>query len=276
MVSVLNRNDYMCVVDIKSAYRAVSIRAEHKKYMGFRWELDGRERLFVENRLCFGLRLGPCYFDELSMFVHDVLTFMHNVEVVNYLDDFIVIATSYESCLQGRKHVTDLLRFLGFHVSYSKITTPSKVTTFLGIEIDSEKMELRLPWVKVVKLRNLLETYKDKEKISKHNLESLGGLLSHCSHLVRGGKIFCRMIRIPAEMRRDLAWWDKFCISFNGISCINNEMFEFPMVSDSSMKGFGVYMGHDWAAGFWDESHVHVETECHHITPPPHLNCQIG
>ena len=284
VVEILNSGDYMGVIDIKSAYRSVPIRAEHRTYMGFRWEVEGKLRTFVDNRLCFGHRLGPCYFNDISSFIYDVLTVRDNVNIVNYLDDFIVVAPSYEDCASGQTKVVNLLRFLGFHVSYEKMTSPCRVTTFLGIEIDSEKMELRLPEAKLEKLRSILDIYKFEEKITKHDLESLGGLLSHCSHVVRGGKIFCRRIyqlykdmlakgkkwiRIPAEIRRDIEWWDKFCTHFNGVSKINNQLFEMPMVSDASMKGFAVYLGSDWAAGFWDGSEMNMCDTCNHLTSPP-------
>ena len=284
VVCMLEENDYMSVIDIKSAYRAVPIRADHRTYVGFKWEIGGRERTFVDNRLCFGLRLGPSYFNLISSFIYDTLTNVFSIRVVNYLDDFIVIAPSHEECMFAQSRVVDLLRFLGFHVAFEKITSPSRITTFLGIEIDSEKMELRLPESKLVKLKYILNTYGDREEISKHDLESLGGLLSHCAHLVRGGKIFCRCIyqlykdmlargkrwiRIPSEVRQDIEWWKKFCCSFNGISKINNQLFDQAMVSDSSMKGFAVYLGRDWAAGFWKDPPFDIKNDCNHLTPPP-------
>ena len=57
VVKLLTWGNFMSVIDIKSAYRAVPIREEHRKYMGFQWELDGVLKTFVDNRMCFGLRL---------------------------------------------------------------------------------------------------------------------------------------------------------------------------------------------------------------------------
>ena len=83
-----------------------------------------------------------------------------------------------------------LLRYLGFHVSFEKVLSPATCTIYLGIEIDSVVMELRLPAGKLEKLKALLESTLSKIKISKLELESLGGLLSHCAHVVRGGIFF--------------------------------------------------------------------------------------
>ena len=73
------------------------------------------------------------------------------------------------------------------------MTLPSKVCGYLGLEVDSIKMELRLPKDKLEKLKSpslqrvfffaesITNNFKDEISISKRELESLGWLLSHCS-----------------------------------------------------------------------------------------------
>ena len=91
VLAMLQEGDYMAVVDIKSAYRAVPIFPDHRKYLRLKWEING-EMVFIEDsRLCFGLCLGPSYFDKISGFVYNILADMYNIQAVNYLDDFIVI-----------------------------------------------------------------------------------------------------------------------------------------------------------------------------------------
>ena len=145
VAGMLVEGDFMSVIDIKAAYRAVPIRECHRKFMGFKWELDGEELTFVDNRMCFGHKLGPSYFDTISSFIYDSVVHLSGIRLVNYLDDFIVIAESYDQCIVAQSTVTQLLRFLGFHVSFSKVSSPSTSCTYLGIEIDSKSMELRLP-----------------------------------------------------------------------------------------------------------------------------------
>ena len=193
VVDILEGSDFMTVVDIKAAYRSVPIRADHRKYQGFSWILDGIESWFEDNRMCFGLRLGPMYFNYVSTFIFDVLT-NKGFKIVNYLDEFIAISSSYEDCLSAQRELVSTLRFLGFHVAFDKLVHPSNTVTYLGIEIDSANMELRLPKAKLTKLRELLNIAVARKRISRKELESLGGLLSHCSHVVQGGKIFCRCV----------------------------------------------------------------------------------
>ena len=96
VLSIFQPNDFMAVVDIKSAYRAVSIHPENKKYMGLRWDLDGKEVYIEDPRLCFGLSMGPMAFNSISNFIFSILTDVYNLQAVNYLDDFIVVSLTEE------------------------------------------------------------------------------------------------------------------------------------------------------------------------------------
>ena len=271
----------MSVIDIKSAYRAVPIREEHRRFQGFSWILNGKKSYYRDNRLCFGLRLGPSYFNTISCFIHDYLTNTKGFRVVNYLDDFLTISNSLEEAIVTRDLVVSTLRFLGFHVAFHKLTFPSKCVTYLGIILDTDRKELRLPEGKLQKLVDLLEGHLQKRRISKNGLESIGGLLSHCSHLAKGGKMFCRntydlykklivgnkrFIDLSQEVIEDINWWVRIFPFFNGTVKMFNQDFELPMVSDSSLKGFAVFLGRDWVAGTWSDSeHIPLSSGCGHI-----------
>ena len=291
VVGYMSEGDFMSVIDIKSAYRAVSIRESHRKYVGFKWNIEGEDMWFVDNRMCFGLRLGPQYFDQISNLICLTLIECCSLRMVNYLDDFIVIANCYSDCVKAQNVVISALRYLGFHISYGKVSDPSRCTVYLGIEIDSVAMELRLPEGKLLKLIDLLDMYIERKRISKHDLECIGGLLSHCAHVVRGGRIFCRRIfqlyklmcrdgkryvKLPDEVKGDLVWWRQFCRVFNGKSKINNQLFDHPMVSDSSFKGYGVYLGADWLAGSWSDTEIiPLNSDCEHIGTSPQLSIAL-
>ena len=192
VLAMLQEGDYMAVVDIKSAYRAVPIYPDHRKYLGLKWEINGETVFIEDSRLCFGLCLGPSYFDKISGFVYNILADMYNIQAVNYLDDFIVIGATLEEATWAQKVVIKILRYLGFYISWGKVTPPSQLCRYLGLDIDSIKMEIRLPKDKLEKLINLLNKYVGKSTISKNELESLGGLLAHCSHVVDGGRTHSR------------------------------------------------------------------------------------
>ena len=152
VMAMLQEGDYMAVVDIKSAYRAVPIFPDHRRYLGLKWEVNGEMVYIEDSRLCFGLCLGPSYFDKISGFVYNILADMYNIQAVNYLDDFIVIGATLEEATWAQKVVIKILRYLGFYISWGKVTLPSQVCRYLGLDIDSIKIEIRLPKDKLKKL----------------------------------------------------------------------------------------------------------------------------
>ena len=162
VLAMLQEGDYMVVVDIKSAYRPVPIFTDHRRYLGLKWEINGETVFIEDSRLCFGLCLGPSYFNKISGFVYNILADMYNIQAVNYLDDFIVIGATLEEATWAQKVnipkvVIKILRYLGFYISWGKITPPSQVCRYLGLDIDSIRMEVRLPKDKLEKLINLLK-----------------------------------------------------------------------------------------------------------------------
>ena len=284
-VDILCPNDFMAVVDISAAYRSVAINPDHTEFQGLTWDFGDGPELLIDRRLCFGLRCAPNIFDSLSSLIVKMAHARGASRVINYLDDFLIIANSADQCLLERDIVIDCIRFLGFEVSWKKVTAPSPVTTFLGITIDSIKMELSLPLAKVEKLKSLASSILSSGTASKKDLECLGGLMSHCSYVVKGGRTFSRRVfdlaasytrhsrRIPlsSAIRADLEWWLAFCHVFNGRACIIKDFHPVPIISDSSFMGFGAWAGLDWIAGFWnpEDQPPAVQAGCGHIPDPP-------
>ena len=284
-VQMLEKDDFMAVIDIASAYRSVNVSADHTKFQGFCWDFGQGEETFNDNRLCFGLRCAPNIFNSLSELIVHIANAWGAPRIVNYLDDFLVMGCSQEECLAARDIVTSVITLLGFEVSWKKVTPPCQTTTFLGITIDSLLMELSLPMAKVEKLKLSIESIMAKDSATKKELECIGGLVSHCSYVVRGGRTFSRRIfdlsasysrnskAIPLNdaIKADLIWWLRFCECFNGKACIIKDLHPVPMYSDSSFLGFGAWMGRDWLAGCWSPTDVPSSFSfgCSHLCEPP-------
>lgn len=286
VTDMLNHGDYMSVIDIKNAYRCVSVNPEQIRYQGLSWEIEGEQRYLIDNRLCFGLRCGPYFFNLISEFIHDKLVQLYNIRLVNYLDDYLTMCNSYEGCLENQRLVIAMLRFVGFQVSWKKVTAPSQKTVYLGIEIDSNLMCISLPEVKVLKMKRMVKEFHGRRSASKKQLERLTGLLAHCATVMKGGRTYCRRlydlekiasklrgryIRISSEARKDLEWWLGCAPFFNGRSVIKKPVFCFTPTTDASKKGFGAHCGRDWFAGSWYKDWSD-DSECgHYISPPSDL-----
>ena len=280
----LNEGDFMCVVDIASAYRSVPIFPAHSTYQGMRWDFeDGRGSMYLrENRLCFGLKCAPFIFSLLSDLVVDTSRELGLSRIVNYLDDFIITCDDRDSCLKAQSVLLGVLRHMGFSVSWKKVSTPATKTTFLGITIDSEEMNLTLPQCKIRKLLECIALLESKGKATKKHLEKLGGLVSHFSSVIRGGRTFCRRIydlfnqcpnrgsiNLSEEFLLDLSWCKKLHASFSGSAKIIGKRYGVSFTTDASTWGFGGWSEGDWFLGCWVGEPPSVLNVHDHIVPPP-------
>ena len=111
------------------------------------------------------------------------------------MDDFIVISEGLEQAYRDQAIVVGLLRFLGFHVSYEKVTSPSKCTVFLGLEIDAIDMEFRLPLGKLQKLNKYLKEFSQEGKNKQVRTRESGWLVIPLRSCGKGWEDFIGYIR---------------------------------------------------------------------------------
>ena len=291
VVSMLQQGDYTCTLDVSNAYRAINIHPMSRERQGLSWDFGLGKVNLRDNRLCMGLSSSPYVFTKLSDFVVRCMAREGFSECVNYLDDFCIIARSRQGCIAGQLALLSVLRRLGFFVSFKKLSAPSCVTRFLGIDVDSNEMELRLPDDKVVKLKMTLDKFLRKRKATKRELEQLGGILAHCCKVVHGGRTFSRRVynlialarrpghrvRLNREFRLDLWWWVEFVSIFNGkAKIIPPGGPVLSVYSDASFFGFGALHGADWIAGCFGEDVVGLSGWLgHHFVDAGDPGCSV-
>ena len=134
-----------------------------------------------------GLSSSPYVFSKLSDFVVRSAIRRGASRIVCYLDDYCVIGSTEEECRTDQHTLISTLRHIGFSISYKKLSSPARKTRFLGIDVDSEKMNLSLPEDKMQKMIASLKETTRKKKVTKKQLEKTAGYLAHASKVVRGG-----------------------------------------------------------------------------------------
>lgn len=114
-----------------------------------------------------------------------------------YLDDFLIISEYKHICAEALKTLMQLLLKLGFMIHWGKVVDPTTRITFLGIELDSVSMTLRLPQEKRLLLKQELQSSLLHKHFTKCQLQSLAGRLSWAASLVKGGRVFpCRIFKL--------------------------------------------------------------------------------
>ena len=261
----LGRGAQLAKIDIKSAYRIISVHVSDRPLLGIFW----RGKYYVDARLPFGLRSTPKVFNAVA----DALEWCfrrRGVEWVDhYLDDFIVLGPpNSEVCAHSLCMVREVAERLGISLA-EKCEGPCTALTFLGIHIDTVQMTLSLPAEKLVRIQEELERWSGKKFrwCRRQELELLIGLLHHAARVVRPGRSFLyrlisllrgrhddvKYIRLKAEARTDILWWRVFIKIWNGVAI--SPVISTPqafLTSDASGNwGCGAFTGSKWFQFQW-------------------------
>ena len=99
--------------------------------------------------------LGSAQPPKIFSAVADVIQWMLSqrgiTNLLHYLDDFIFVAASVDQAVLQKSILIDSFQRLGVSLEPSKLEGPSTCLTFLGIQIDTEALLLRLPAEKLSK-----------------------------------------------------------------------------------------------------------------------------
>lgn len=134
--------------------------------------------------------------------------------MLHYLDDFLVIIPPGINPDPYSEIFDNLCKLLGFMINKSKEKIHI-INDFLGIEIDTNLMEARLPREKLQKAIALVNAALKKRSIFIKNLQSLIGFLAFASRVVIPGKAFFRRlydaldsqhkhVRLTSSIKQDL------------------------------------------------------------------------
>ena len=215
--------------DLDSAYRQIPVHPQDRLLLGVMW----RGQRYVDGALPFGLRSAPKLFNAVA----DALLWImgqHGIkEAMHYLDDFLVFGSpESQECERAMAISLQLCKQLGVLIAPQKLEGPATAISFLGILIDTQQMELRLPEEKLSRLKGMISKWKGRKSCRKRELLSLIGQLQHACRVVRAGRTFLRRmidlstvvvelhhhIRLNKGFRSDLQWWDLFLEGWNGVS----------------------------------------------------------
>ena len=96
---------------------------------------------------------------------------------------------------------------LGLPLAVEKVKGRTEYLTFLGITLDADRLELRLPQDKLQELKTLISKWLLRKKAQKRKLLSLVGHLAHAAKVVPPGGTFIRRILDVAHSKSQLHHW---------------------------------------------------------------------
>ena len=149
---------------------------------------------------------------------------LHIRNISHVLDDFLLLARDKAVGQAQLSSFLSMCADIGIPIAPDKTVQPTQVITFLGLELDSVAMVVRLPVHKLNECTALIEACLKKDKTQLKPLQSVTGTLNFACGAVVPGRPFlrrlinlttgltrpCHYIRITHEVREDL----KTCLIF--------------------------------------------------------------
>ena len=181
--------------------------------------------------------------------------------LIHYLDDYFLANFTKDKCQEDLDQFLAICQELGVPIAEDKLEGPTTCLTYLGIEIDTVAMTIRLPEAKLEQVKALIRQWSHRKKCTKRELLSLIGLLAFASKVVKPGRMFLRrlidlsttvtslnhFIYLNMEARADINWWLQFLPEWNGLSMIPPApitTIDLKLFTDAPGEGFMGIIGH--------------------------------
>lgn len=258
----LGPGSFMAKTDLKSAFRLMPIHPEDWNLLGIYWQ---------SQYLPFGLRSAPFLFKQISDALEWILKHNYGLcHVIHILDDFFLAEKTKFDCLGSFTTLLKVFMSLRVPTVASKTLGPSQVLEFMGVVLDSNRMEARLPEDKLARIRQLLDSLTDRRSARILDVQSLIGTLQFACRVVVPGRTFLQRIinltrgvknrfhhiRLNKEFSRDIQMWKVFIAQWNGRSFfLDSRVTSCPdlqLYTDAaSTIGFGGFFNGKWFQGRW-------------------------
>ena len=135
----LQVGEWATSIDFKDAYFHILIHSQSRKYM--RFHIQGQSYQF--KALPFGLSTAPMEFTVVAKEVK-LMALQRGIRTHQYLDDWLVRATSHQTCLQHTQTLVALCREIGWLVNEEKSELePKQVFNFVGYQFDLREGKVR-------------------------------------------------------------------------------------------------------------------------------------
>ena len=241
------------------------------RYLGFTWN----DFYYYDRCLPMGASSSCQIFERFSCALQWIMQHKYQAAGMSHIiDDFLFVGPpDSQKCLTDLSAFLQLCQRLGVPIKEEKTVLPTKVITIYGIEVDSNKLECRLPQDKIDKVKNALHSASKKKKITLRDLQSLIGLLNFACLVVRPGRAFLRrlidltksisnpfhFIKLTCEARADLQAWTSFIENFNGKSVFLGDKWlssdYLKLFTDAAgSSGFAAVFGSYWFAESWPDN----------------------
>ena len=261
--------------DLKSGYHHISVASEHRKYLGFSWNMAGSTQYFVFAALPFGLKSAPFVFTKV---LRPLVARWRNkgMRIFMYLDDGTAGAGSETQAHSWAAVVRADLSSAGFVINEEKSNFhPRQRAVVLGYVVDSVDNLVLVSPERVARFKSLLLSVLGlsvETSVPARTLAKITGSLSSmwlafgCIVRLQTRALHACVsqhvheswnVSVPLDIaaREELSFWEKCFDVFHGqpIWPASPRILEvvFSDASDSGWGGFCLRNGVEIARGEW-------------------------
>ena len=218
------KGSILCKADLTDAFKQLPILPA--QYYIFCFKFEGMYYYFTQ--LTFGCRSSPNFFDHLSQAICWIATDNYHIDCIfHLLDDFLTID---QPGVCGEIWTMALLKWmfkrLNIELSASKTQGPSEVLEYLGIILDSSRMETRLPVEKINRMESLISTLLTSKSCTKRQLLQILGHFNFACSVIHPGRSFLSFLIKLSTTVTHLHYhvkWNAECRSSNVVSFLKQE-----------------------------------------------------
>ena len=253
LTSELERRGKGCFLwsgDLARAYRQLRVCPLSTPLLGISFE----GKFYVDVAPPFGCRNSALACERTTRAVVWLLR-RKGFFVQCYLDDFVGLESSEERALEAFQEFQRITTALGLALAPEKCIPPTTKLTWLGFEVDTVSMVVKLPQGKMDEVLLEVGTWAPTKPVSRSELRSLVGKLKHLAKcVIPASRFFARILEalraapyfgkklLPAPFFQDVSWFLTFAQHSNGIVLIPVPLkTPWLLECDSSLTGAGAF-----------------------------------
>ena len=260
----LHTGEWVTSIDFKDAYFHIPIHSQSRKYM--RFHLQGWSYQF--KTLPFGLSTAPMKFTVVAKEVK-LMALQKGIRIHQYLDDWLVRASTHDICLQHTQVLVTLCQELGWLVNKEKSElAPKQVFNFVGYQFDLNEGKVRPTPECWQTLTNKIRSILSDTVCPVRQFMSLIGLLTATEKQVHLGRLHMRPIQwplknnwrvpeslekvipVPNSLHLHLRWWLEESNVLLG-QPLHTPKHALQIFTDASKEGWGAHLDEHTARETW-------------------------
>ncbi|KAL0157927.1 hypothetical protein M9458_046003, partial [Cirrhinus mrigala] len=269
--------DWFVAIDLKDAYFHVSILPRHRPFLRFAFE----GRAYQYKVLPFGLSLSHRVFTKVAEAALSPLR-ERGIRILNYLDDWLILAHSWDLVCAHRDMVLNHLAQLGLRVNWEKSKLfPAQRISFLGVELDSVSMSARLSPERAQSVLRCVATLRCGSAVPLKQVQRLLGHMASSAAVTPLGLMHMRplqhwlhtrvprwawhrgtfRVNITPSCRQTLSPWTDIMFLRSGVP-LEQVSRRIIVTTDASKTGWGATCNEQAASGVWTGPRLFWHINC--------------